>query len=128
MSRQVSAGQLIRDQLDLYIPPGHFNRVVGESFASLTLKIFADNGLLGWPIADGTNVSDSSVASGTVYFNEIQGAPGYYSVRFFPDRVGFWRLVFREPTLSQEDILSYDVLAARPGQASNELNASFIQP
>jgi len=108
------------------MPAGSINRVVGESYASLLLNIFVDNGLLAWPLADGTTVADSSVAAGTVYFNQISGAPGYYSVRFFPDRVGFWRLIFREMTLNEEVIRSYDVTPARPGPASNELNASFV--
>lgn len=126
MGRQVPAGQLIRDQIDLFMPAGSINRVVGESYTSLALKIFADNGLLAWPLADGTTVADSAVSAGTVYFNQIVGAPGYYSIRFFPDRIGFWRLVFREMTLNEEVIRSYDVIPARPGPASNELNASFV--
>ncbi len=126
MSRLLPAGQLIRDQIDLYMPAGSINRVVGESFASLSLTIFVNNGLLTWPLADGTNVADSSVSAGVVYFNGIAGANGYYAVRFFPDRIGFWRLIFREATLNEEVILSYDVTSARPGVASNELNASFV--
>ena len=128
MGRSVPAGQLIRDQIDLYIPAGSINRVFGESYASLQLCIFVDNGLLAWPVSDGTNIADCNISSGTVYFNQIAAAPGYYSIRFFPDRIGFWRLVFREPTYAQEMILSYDVTPARPGLASNELNASFIKP
>ena len=126
MGRQLSAGQLIRDQIDLFMPAGSINRVTGESFISLTLNIFVDNGLLSWPLADGSAVADFSVSAGTVYFNQIAGSPGYYSVRFFPDRMGFWRLIFREVTLNQEIILSYDVASANPGPASLELNASFV--
>lgn len=126
MSRLLPAGQLIRDQVDLYMPAGSINRVVGESVTALSLAIFVDNGLLSWPLADGTTVADFSISAGTVYFNQIVGANGYYSVRFFPDRVGFWRLIFREMTLNEEVILSYDVSPARPGVASNELNASFV--
>ncbi len=120
------AGQLIRDQIDLYMPSGSINRVIGESVSSLSVSVFVDNGPLPWALADGTTVADVSVSAGTIYFNQIASAPGYYSVRFFPDRLGFWRLVFREVTLGEERILSYDVTAARPGPASNELNASFV--
>lgn len=126
MARQVPGGCLIRDQIDLYMPAGSINRVRGESYASLGLAVFVDNAALTWPLADGTNVADASISAGTIYFNEIAGSPGYYSVRFFPDRVGFWRLIFREQTLGEEVILSYDVTPARPGVASNELNASFV--
>jgi hypothetical protein len=126
MARQVPAGCLIRDQIDLYMPNGSINRVTGESYTSLGLAVFADNSVIAWPLADGTTVADSSVSAGTIYFNEIVGSPGYYSVRFFPDRIGFWRLIFREATLGEEVILSYDVTPARPGPASNELNATFV--
>ena len=126
MGRQVPAGQLIYDQIDLYVPAGTINRVVGENVASLSLIVFVNNGQLAWPLLDGTTVPDSMVSAGTVYFNPISGTPGYYSIRFFPDRCGWWRLVFREATIAQEVIRSYDVIPARPGPASNELNASFI--
>ena len=126
MGRQVPAGQLIYDQIDLYVPAGTINRVVGENVASLSLAIFVNNGLLNWPLVDGSTVPDSMVSAGTVYFNQIPGANGYYAIRFFPDRIGWWRLVFREATLVQEVIRSYDVIPARPGPASNELYASFI--
>ena len=108
------------------MPAGSINRVVGESYTSLALSIFSNNVALPWPLADGTLVADSSISAGTVYFNQITGSPGYYSVRFFPDRVGFWRLILREATLGEQVILSYDVTHARPGPASNELNASFV--
>lgn len=126
MGRQLPAGQLIRDQVDFYIPAGSINRMTGVAYTSLSLVTFADNALISWPLADGTNVADASVSAGKVYFNEIAGSPGYYAVRFFPDRIGFWRLIFREATLGEEVILSYDVTPARPGPASNELNASFV--
>lgn len=126
MGRQLPAGQLIRDQADFYIPAGSINRMTGVAYTSLNLVVFADNALISWPLADGTNVADVSVSAGKVYFNEIAGSPGYYSVRFFPDRIGFWRLILRETTLGEEVILSYDVTPARPGPASNELNASFV--
>jgi len=96
---------------------------------TVALVIFANNAVVAWPIADGTNIPDSSVASGTVYFNEIPGSPGYYSVRFFPDRVGFWRLDFRVTALGQEIIKEYDIVASSvftPGVTGNGLNASFI--
>lgn len=126
MGRLVPAGQLIRDQLDFYMPAGSVNRLTGVVYGSLSLNIFSDNGLLAWPLADGTNVADFSVSAGTVYFNQIAGSPGFYSIRFFPDRIGFWRLVFQNQTLGEEIIRSYDVTSARPGMASNELNASFV--
>lgn len=121
------AGSLIRDQIDLYMPPNSVIRKTGESFTQLVLNTFVDNGLVLWPLADGTTVPDFSISAGIVYFNEIPGSPGFYSVRFFPDRTGFWRLIFVEPSLGEQAILSYDVTAAQPGGGpSNDLNATFI--
>jgi hypothetical protein len=126
MGRLVTSGQIVYDQIDFYIPAGSINRATGVIAASLSLNIFVDNCLLSWPLADGTNISNFQISAGTVYFNEIAGSSGYYSVRFFPDRIGFWRLIFQNATLSEEAIRSYDVIPARPGPASNELNASFV--
>jgi hypothetical protein len=124
MGRQVPAGCLVYDQIDLFMPAGSINRVVGESYTTLGLNTFVNNILVTWPLADGTFVADSSISAGTVYFNQITGSPGFYTVRFFPDRTGFWRLIFREATLGEEVILSYDVIHARSGPG--ELNASFV--
>ena len=125
MGRSLPAGQLIYDQIDLYMPAGSINRVVGESYSLIQLNTFVNNSLLQWPIANGINVADCSISSGFIYFNEIYMSPGYYSIRFFPDRVGFWRLVFREPTFGQEIIRSYDIIPAR-SNSGNDLVASFL--
>jgi len=125
MGRSVPAGQLVLDQINFYMPSGSINRVIGITSVSLSLNIFSDNCLLNWPLLDGTNVANFSVSSGSVYFNEISGSPGFYSIRFFPDRIGFWCLVFQNLTLNEEAIRSYDVTSARPGP-SNDLNATFL--
>ena len=125
MGRLLSAGQIVRDQIDIYIPAGSVNRKAGENFTQLVLVSFVDNNLIAWPLADGTNVPDSSISAGVVYFNQIAGAPGFYSIRFFPDRIGYWRLVFQEQALGEEVILSYDIIPPQ-GSAPNGLNATFI--
>ena len=129
MGRLVSAGCLVRDQIDLFTPPTSINRVVGEVPSQLVLTVFANNGVLAWPLVDGTNTPDSSISAGSVHFNEIVGAPGYYSLRFFPDRTGFWRLVVREQALGEEIIKEFDVVPAgffNSGSSPNGLNATFI--
>jgi len=126
MGRFVSAGILVRDQVDFYIPGGGFNRISGVVVAQLTLFAFADNGLLTWPLADGTNVPDSSISAGTIYFNEIYGSPGFYSIRFFPDRIGYWRVVLRNDSLITEVIRDFDIVPAGPIGPPNGLNASFL--
>ncbi len=125
MGRNVSSGSLVRSQADLFFPAGSTNRVDGVDVSSLTLKVFANNAPLAWALVDGTSVQDSAISSGSVYFSEISGSPGYYSVRFFPDRVGFWRLVLRSASLGAEVALEFDVTTPVP-QAGG-LNASFTK-
>ncbi len=112
MGRLLSAGSLVRDQIDLYLPAGSVNRVVSYSVSGLTLSLFFNNSLVAWPLADGALVPDSSVSAGTVYFNEIQGSPGFYAVRFFPNAVGFWRAVLTAAALQTDRVLEYDVVPA----------------
>jgi len=74
---------------------------------------------------DGLTIPDSSISSGFVYFNEIPGSPGFYSVRFYPDRTGFWKLVYSIPTLPAEVIREFDVSPSGLSSSANGLNASF---
>lgn len=127
MGRLVSAAAVVSDQLDFYATPGGIVRVTGIVPASLSLKVFANNVLLAWTLEDGTLVPDSSVVAGKVYFNEIGSSPGFYSVRTFFDRTGFWRLVFTNPGLGVEIVKEYDVLPADSFRPSTGLNASFIK-
>ena len=126
MGRSVSAGLLIRDQVDFFLPGGGMNRVSGIVVSQLGLSAFVENGLLSWPIADGTAVPASSISAGTVWFNEISGAPGFYSVRLFPDRTGYWRIVIRNAALNMEASREFDVVPAGPLGPPNGLNASFV--
>lgn len=128
MGRSVSAGTVVRDQVDIYQPIGSFKRVAGILAPSVTPAVFVDNLSITWPIQDGTNVADSSISSGAVYFNEIPGSPGFYAVRFFPDRTGFWRVIFSLPVYGLEIVKEYDVIPSLPGPSSpNSLNATFIK-
>ena len=86
MARLIQAGTLARDQVDFYQSG---SRILGVDISSLTMSAFVDNVAIPWPIIDGSLVSDASVVAGSVYFHEIPGAPGFYSIRFFPDRTGF---------------------------------------
>lgn len=125
MGRNVSSGSLVRAQIDLFLPAGSVNRVVGVQASTVAVKTFVNNALLPWAVADGTSVQDSSISAGVVYFNEISGAPGYYSVRFFPDRTGYWRLVLRSSSLDSEAVLEFDVVA--PAPPAGGLNATFTK-
>ena len=112
-------------QLDFFLRLGSINRVSGVPAVNISVKVFANNVLLPWSLIDGSIVPDSSVISGSIYFNEISSNPGFYSIRIFPDRIGFWRLVFLNSTLSTEIIKEFD--AVPPGvlrPSTGGLNAS----
>lgn len=116
MGRLISAGALAYDQTDFFLPAESSNRVSGIVVANLRMTMFVNNAVIPWTLVDGSFVPDSSISAGSVYFNEIAAAPGYYSVRFFPDRIGFYRLCF--VTVGIEVDREYDVLPAgvlRPG-------------
>lgn len=125
MGRNVSSGSLIRAQADFFLPAGSVNRVVGVQWSTLAPYVFVNNSALPWAVADGTTVQDSSISAGTVYFNEVPGSPGFYAVRFFPDRIGYWRIVLKSASLSSEVVLEFDVSA--PAAPAGGLNASFVK-
>lgn len=129
MGRLVSAGSIVRAQLDFFNSPTSIVRVPGISIIQTALTTFVDNSILGWSMVDGTLIPDASVASGYIYFNEITSSPGFYSIRFFPDRIGFWRIILLCPSLSQEKIIEFDVVAATTfaPTSTGGLNASFVK-
>ncbi len=113
MGRLISAGALAYEQLDFFFPPGSVSRATGIISSDLVLTAFVNNALLSWPLQDGTMVADSSISSGKIYFNEISAAPGgYYSIRFFPDRIGYYRFSFLHPIYGIELERSFDVVPA----------------
>lgn len=128
MSRVISAGVLVRDQIDVYNPSTSFTRVAGILSSGTTLKLFVNNLSIPWTLLDGTSVADSSISAGYVYFNEIAGSPGFYSLRFFSDRTGFWRLVLSIVVNSAEIIKEYDSVSSLQGNQSGGLNATFLKP
>lgn len=107
-SRIVPAGTVVFDQIDIYMPGQNYVRVQGLDVSSLLLKTFFNNVDIQWTLQQGVGVTDQNVLPNYVYFNEIVGSPGYYSIRFFPTSTGFWRLIFQIPSYSQEYVLEYD--------------------
>jgi hypothetical protein len=101
------------------------SRAVGILVTSLTLSIFLNNSPLSWSVQDGLTVPDSSISAGIVYFNEIPSYPGFYSVRLFPDRVGYWRIVLVSASLAQESSFEFDVVPANPSPIG--LTATFTK-
>jgi len=110
MGRLISAGALAYEQLDFFLPAGTSRRVTGILSSNIQMWMFVNNQILSWPLVDGSSVPDSDIAAGKVYFNEIAGSPGFYGLRFFPDRIGLFRMTFLNPSISIEVSKEFDVL------------------
>lgn len=122
--RLVPINRVVIDQADIFAPDD-FTRITGLTVADLTGILFYNNLAQPWPLVDGTTVTDAQVAVGKVYFNEIIGQPGFYSVRFRPNAVGFWRLSLSYDAGSRALAFGFDVVAEQPPVASG-LKASFV--
>ena len=123
MSRTVYSSAVVQDQIDIYDPDTDL-RVEGIVSSFLTSIIFKNNTPLDWSLLDGSSVANSSMSSGSIYFNEFVGLPGYYSVRFYPSGPGFWRLILKYG--NTEFIKEYDVISPSYSSAqSSGLVASF---
>lgn len=121
MGRTISTQILVKAQADFYSAPGV--RVTGIIAGDLNLLLFFNNSLIAWSLQDGSVVQDSSISAGSIYFNEILNSPGFYSIRFYPDKVGFWRVILIDVALTQENIIEIDVTSATT--TSPGLIASF---
>ena len=78
-----------------------------------------------WGVVSGVNVADALAVSGKVFFNEVPGSPGVYSVRFRPNAVGYWRLLINYPVGAQTLAQDYDVLPAAQA-APTGITSSFV--
>jgi hypothetical protein len=124
--RLIPINRVVIDQADIFAPDD-FTRILGLTIADITSTLFFDNVAQPWVLTNGSTVTDAQVAAGKVYFNEITGQPGFYSVRFRPNAVGFWRLVLTYPVGSRVVGLGFDVVPELPVVASG-LKASFVSP
>lgn len=120
MARTIQSGRLAFAQVDFF-ESGH--RKTGVVPTDLQMRAFVDGSVLSWGLTDGTFVSNSGVGAGSVFFNEVIGATGYYLVRFFPDRPGFWRFVLLHPVLGTEVICEFDAVPSLPSVSG--LQSSF---
>lgn len=124
--RIVQVNQIILDQADFFRSDG-YTRVTGLGVPDITSDLFFSNVRQPWTLDDGSGVSDARIASGRVYFNEVPGSPGYYSVRFRPNAVGYWRLLITYVAGEQIVAQDYDVVPQVPVVAGN-VKASFVKP
>jgi hypothetical protein len=121
--RLVRVNQTVIDQADYFQADG-FTRVAGLTIVDVEAQVFFDNVLQPWPLTDGSTVADNQVASGRLYFHEITGTTGNYSLRFRPNAGGYWRVLLTYPTGQQILAQDYDV-TAEPLTVKGGIKASF---
>lgn len=124
--RTVLHNKVVLDQAE-FLTGDEYTRVAGLTSSNLNLKAFFNNVLQPWSLVAGSSVSDNLIKSGSVYWSEIPGAPGYYNVRFRPNAIGHWRLALNYDVGTQSVILGFDVVE-QPPSIDNGLTASFVKP
>jgi hypothetical protein len=124
--RLVQINQVVVDQADYFRSDG-YTRVTGLTIGDLIRQLFYNNIEQPWPMFDGSSVPDSQVASGRIYFHEVPGSPGIYSVRFRPNAVGYWRFLLAYPVGQQILAQDYDVTPVVT-TVSSGIKSSFVKP
>lgn len=122
-TREVSSGQLVFDYVDLFLGDG-FTRAQDVGPSSLSLRVFFNGSELSWPLISGVGVSETVMAAGKVYWQEFSS--GYYSLRFFPNAVGMWRLVLGYGAHDQAIALNYLAESPKP-TGPQGLRTSFFK-
>lgn len=131
-TRIIPINTTIVDQVDFF-QGDYYTRIENLPHTALVLNLFNENNKLNWPLASGVGLTNNQILSGSMYFSEVVGAPGFYSVRFRPNAAGYWRLVLNYPAGVQASALDYDVVttAMFPGSGSggsgSGLNVSFTR-
>lgn len=125
-NRQVISGNLVRDQADFFVVGSDSVRQPGLVAVNISASLFSNNVYQTWQFLDGAGIPDSSISSGAVYFNEIVGSPGFYSIRFFPNAMGFWKLSLTWSSGNATLNKCYDVVPSAINQNAG-LIASFTR-
>jgi hypothetical protein len=124
-SRFVLHNETVLCQAD-FLGPDVFTRVPSLTVPQVGFDLFYNNTVMPWTPVDGTAVSDAQVVSGKIYWSEIPSRLGFYSVRFRPNAVGYWRLVLTYASGLQTYATDYDVLGTQPN-GSDGLQYSFVK-
>lgn len=125
--RSVPINTTVFDQADFFQLDG-YTRVTGILPNQLTVVVFFNNVLQPWSLVTGVGVGDGQIQAGRIYWSEIPGAAGYYSVRWRPNAAGYWRIVTSYPAGSQIVARDYDVTVADAGDGCGGagLKVSFV--
>jgi hypothetical protein len=102
-----------------------YTRVPGLTVLDLTSQVFFNNVPQAWPLVNGSGVSDNQVTSGHLYFTEIPGTSGNYSVRFRPNSAGYWRTILSYAAGLQILAQDFDVIAEPIQVSGGGLKANF---
>lgn len=122
--RLLRVNETVIDQAD-YFQVDDFTRVAGLTFVDVSTQLFFDNALQPWTLVNGAATTNGLVTAGSVYFHEITGAPGHYSLRFRPNAAGYWRLLLTYAAGQQILAYDYDVMSD-PVPMHGGLKASFV--
>lgn len=120
--RTVNVSKLVLDQVDLFRPDGK-TREQGVSVGDLNLKLFFKGSRVEWPLVSGTNVQDLQITAGRVYWTEFE--TGFYTLRFFPNVIGTWRVLLTYPEYDQAVSLVYDVVQSTSSPTPSGIRVSF---
>lgn len=123
--RLVYSNQVVYDQADFFQLDG-FTRVPGLLISQVSGEIYFNNVLQPWAFVSGVGVQDPQVVAGKVYWLEIPG--GAYGVRFRPNAIGYWRLLFTYAPGTQIVAQDYDVNAGTGISSPTGLKTSFVEP
>jgi hypothetical protein len=128
MPNTTLSGSLFSYQLDITNPPSSGGlvvgtRIIGIPVSNLELLVFKNNVALDWSLEDGSGVPSSSISSGKVYFHEMSGLDGYYSVRLFLNAPGVWRVIIKYDLV--EYVREIDVLPNMSVPSPSGIQVSF---
>lgn len=123
-TRAVTAGALVFEPVDLFLGDGK-TRAQGVTASALSVKVFLNSTDTGWPIVPGSTITDGRVAAGKVYWHEFSA--GFYSLRFFPNQVGLWRVVLTWTAGDQAISMTYDATAKPVAPLALGLRSTFIK-
>jgi hypothetical protein len=123
-ARIVQTGRVLFDQVDVF-SNNNITRTQGVASTDLGVRLYFNGVQVVWPVVSGFNVPDVQLVSGNVYWTEFEA--GYYSVRFLPNAVGFWRLLLSWASGNRIFSLSYDVQPQTGLPDGIGLRSSFIR-
>lgn len=115
----------IIDQVE-FLQGDDFSKVIGLATGDLTSLVFFNNVVQPWTLVDGTGVVDAQVVSGSLYFHEVSGSSGNYSLRFRPNAGGSWRVEVSYAAGTQLVVLNY-LATNLPLEVIQSLSSSFVK-